>query len=345
MWFPGRPSSYQVLAVLLVGLGMIPGGAAHTPSHISPPAMRQSGATSISQPADVSGARTGQLGPFTMPIPLQPRTLGSGSPGSPTKEVFGFATGASLADPTFGYPSWNFNLLSTVAYFALQDKWNGVIGGPGWFVWNSSVLTGLVNAAHSHGVKVVLTLTGPDSADLCNALYNSATTVFQVVNQVVAKGVDGLNIDFEYDLQMCHPTNPAFVPQTNQALFTNFARELRIALDNVRPGYYLSFDTYSGSAAGNDGFFNIPDLNQYADAFFVMAYDMDEAGNATLPPLNCSSFCLNPVSPLANYYWNDSVSMSQYSAVVGAGKVILGQPYYGRVSCVGSTAAHAKPTG
>src|SRR5260370_38560340 len=52
-----------------------------------------------------------------------------------------------------------------------------------------------------------------------------------------------------------------------------------------------------------------------------------------------------PVSPLENYYWNDSTSMSQYSALVGPGKVILCQPYYGRVACGGSPSDHATATG
>lgn len=261
-----------------------------------------------------------------------------------SKEIFGYATGSSLGDPTIGYPSWNFNDLSTVAYFSISMKYNGVIGGDGWYVFDSSVMTGFVNTAHNHGVKVVVTITGPGSADLCNALYNSLTTTQQLVAQVVAKNLDGVNIDIEGQLETCHPTNPGFTSQTNQALLTNFAHQLRTALDAIRPGYYLSIATYSGSAAGTDGFFNIPDLNKYVDSFFVMAYDMDYA-NTPFPPLNCSGFCMNPVSPLTTYNYNDTISMQQYSGVVGANKVILGQPYYGRVACVKSPIVHAAPTG
>ena len=347
MWFPGGVTLHRVLA-LVVAVGIIPmiSADASSPSATPDPTPGAGQAAPLDQSRPALTSRTGsavgnghgQLGQFTTPIRLQPRATTGGI--SPTKEVFGFATGGSLADPTFGYPSWNFNLLSTVAYFSISMKYNGVIGGDGWYVFDSSVMTGLVNTAHAHGVKVVVTLTGPGSADLCNALYNSLTTTQQIVAQVVAKNLDGVNIDIEGQLAMCQPTNPAFVPQTNQALLTTFARQLRTALDSIRPGYYLSIDTYSGSAGGTDGFFNIPDLNQYVDAFFVMAYDMDYA-NLSYAPLKCSSFCMNPVSPLSTYNYNDTISMSQYSAVVGAGKTILGQPYYGRVACVSSPVAHA----
>src|SRR5712691_1953550 len=46
-------------------------------------------------------------------------------PGAPQREVFGFALASSLSDPTVGYPSWNFSLLSTVAYFGLHVNDNG----------------------------------------------------------------------------------------------------------------------------------------------------------------------------------------------------------------------------
>jgi hypothetical protein len=35
------------------------------------------------------------------------------------REIFGVALASSLSDPTVGYPSWDFSLLSTVAFFGL----------------------------------------------------------------------------------------------------------------------------------------------------------------------------------------------------------------------------------
>ncbi len=36
------------------------------------------------------------------------------------REVFGFVNAGNLGNTSVGYPSWNFSLLSTVAYFGLQ---------------------------------------------------------------------------------------------------------------------------------------------------------------------------------------------------------------------------------
>ena len=263
------------------------------------------------------------------------------------REVFGYATAGSLADPSVGYSTWDFNLLSTVAFFALNVQYDGqLVGDSNFTVWSSSALAGLVSTAHAHGVKVVVTITGPsNSVDMCDALYNAKRqTIPQLIQEVIRKGVDGVNIDYEGQLTQCVNVVDPTLDASNQTLITNFARDMRAGLDAVKPGYYLSIATYSGSASGNGGFFNIPNLNQYVDSFFVMAYDMD-AANQPYAPLSCSSFCLAPVSPLANYYWNDTTSMTQYAAVVGPGKTILGQPYYGRVACVASPSDHAKAVG
>jgi hypothetical protein len=60
--------------------------------------------------------------------------------------------------------------------------------------------------------------------------------------------------------------------------------------------------------------------------------------------LSCTRFCLGPTSPLAGYRYNDTTVASQYATAVGASKVILGIPYYGRKSCVASVGPHQYPT-
>jgi spore germination protein YaaH len=293
--------------------------------------------------ADAPAASQSRSGSTPAAQPLQTSTPLNTTANTLRREVFGFAYSGSLGDPNIGYPSWNFNDLSTVAFFAIHVQYDGqLVGDSNFAVWDSSVLTGLVNTAHAHGVKVVVTIVGPSNPiDQCDALYNGKRqTIPQLIQEVTRKGVDGVNIDYEGQLTQCQNIIDPTLNATNQTLTTNFARDMRAGLDAVKPGYYLSIDTYSGSALGNDGRFNIGNLNQYVDSFFVMTYDMDFA-NQPYPPLNCSSFCLAPVSPLANYYWNDTSSMTQYSALVGPGKTILGQPYYGTVACVASPADHA----
>jgi len=352
-----RNGVLRVGVAIVVLLGLMP-SAAHAAVHTSTtptptpansaPAGPDQTQPQVNQPGSASPtAPVNQPGASSATQPVQ----GANPPaaGGPTREVFGFTYSQSLGDPNVGYPSWNFNLLSTVAFFSLHAYYNGnLVSDQDWTVFNSSTFTNMVSTAHAHGVKVVVTISPlfgySDFTDFCDTLYNAQGTVNQLVPQVVAKGIDGVNIDYEGQLATCHSTDPSFqASESDQTLLTSLAQDMRVGLDAQKPGYYLSIDTYSGSALGNDGFFNIPNLNQYVDSFFVMAYDMDYS-NSTLAPLNCSQYCLNPVSPMTSYYWNDTTSMSTYSNVVGSGKVILGQPYYGRVACVNYPYAHSYPT-
>ncbi len=261
-----------------------------------------------------------------------------------SREVFGFALGSSLSDPTIGYPSWNFNLLTTVAYFGLHVLWNGAFqNDAGLAVWNSSQLTNLVTTAHAHGTKVVVTIissdfTGSYPNAMCDALLHTSTTVKNVVAEVKAKHVDGVNVDYEGLNQSCNSSDPSWARKA----LTSFIASLRAELGS---SYYLSIDTYASAAGDPRGFFDIPGLNASVDSFFVMAYDM-EYSNYYHAPTNCGRFCLGPTSPLTSYYYNDTDVMAQYSSAVTPGKVILGIPYYGRKACVANaTAEFQHPTG
>jgi spore germination protein YaaH len=286
---------------------------------------------------EVATARTGPLQPFT-PLPQQPAVGGAGGP---LREVFGFALASSLSDPTIGYPSWNFSLLSTVAFFGLHVQDDGSFAADsGWNVWNSSQLSGLLATAHASGTKVVLTIIlqdfSPGTPHMCAALAHEPTTIAATVAEVKAKGVDGVNVDFEGLNGGCGSVDPSWARHS----LSNLAVNLRL---NLPAGSYLSVDTYASSASDPAGFFDVPGLAPSVDSFFVMAYDLEYA-NYKRAPLNCVSFCLGPTAPLTGYYYNDTTTAAQYAATVPASKVILGVPYYGRKACVPSVSPNQYPS-
>lgn len=257
-----------------------------------------------------------------------------------SREVFGFALASSLADPTIGYPSWNFDLLSTVAFFGLHVNTAGQFAADsGWTVWNSSSLTAMVTAAHKHGARVVLTIIlqdfSPNTPNMCAGLNHAAATVAQTVHEVAAKHVDGVNIDYEGLDGSCGTSDSFWA----QHAMNSFAAKMRAGL-GTSP--YLSVDTYAGAATDPYGFFDVARLSSIADSLFVMAYDM-EYSNYARAPAGCTRFCLGPTAPLTGYYYNDTSITSQYLAMVPASKVILGVPYYGRKACVGAPIPDAYP--
>ena len=258
------------------------------------------------------------------------------------REIFGFALASSLGDPSIGYQSWNFDLLSTVAFFGVHVTGSSgqFAGDSGWSVWNSFTLTSMVSTAHQHGAKVVLTVIlqdfSPNTPNMCAGLQHADATVAQTVSEVKAKAVDGVNIDYEGLDGSCGTNDPYWA----QHAMTTFAQKMRSGLGS---SYYLSVDTYASSAIDGYGFFDVAGMAPYVDSFFVMAYDL-EYSNYLRSPVSCPSFCLGPTAPLTGYYYNDTAVTSQYVAAVGASKVILGVPYYGRKSCVGGVVPNALPT-
>ncbi|MEA2628395.1 MAG: spore germination protein, partial [Chloroflexota bacterium] len=331
-----RSSVLLICALGILTVGTTPAFAA-APNQAAFPAETRTG---VAQ----GNARlpAGRLGSIVQSSSAPRAAVGTGS-GNQSREVFGFALGSSLSDPTVGYPSWDFSMLTTVAYFGLHVLWDGTFqNDAGLAVWNSSQLTNLVTTAHAHGTKVVLTIINGDARHtypnaMCDALTHWSTTVTNTVAQVKAKGVDGVNVDYEGVNQACNTTDSSWARHA----LTSFMQNLRAGLGS---SYYLSIDTYSGAAGDPVGFFDVPGLNQSVDSFFVMTYDM-EYSNYYHPPTNCGHFCLGPTSPLTTYYYNDTTVMDQYSAAVTPGKVILGVPYYGRKACVASTNEYQHPVG
>jgi hypothetical protein len=285
-----------------------------------------------------------RLGDQPPPPGLKPayktRLFASTAPATarPSREVFGFVRAGSIADGTTGYTTWDFSMLTTVAYFGLHVNYDGNIisNDANWAIWKSSVVSDLIQAAHSQGVKVVVTLmlfdSSPHSPVMCSGLGWGDRTIAQVANELTVTGADGVNLDYEGVKDVCVDG------QTTQTKFITFVQRMR----SVLPSAYISIDTYSGSAEGNDGFFNILALSQYTDSFFVMTYDM-EYYNWAYPPLQCSRMCLGPTAPLTTYFYNDTRAAAEYSALVPSSKVILGIPYYGRKACVGPGSANSYP--
>jgi spore germination protein YaaH len=329
--------NHLLIALVVVGASVAPvsvsaSAAVARTGHAAQlaPRVMQQAADLAAQPASASMLAASRA-PHLATIPLAART-----PTPLQREVFGFVNSGNLGNSDVGYTTWNFGLLSTVAFFGLQvnsGDGNLVTTNTGWAVYHSQTMTNFINTAHANGTRVIVSLnlhdfsTSPTN-QVCQGLIaaNTVNTISQAVNQETGMGIDGINIDYEgADTTCANGLNER--PQ-----LVAFTQNLRAAMPK---GAYLAIDTYSGSAEDNLEFFDIPGLAPSVDSFFVMAYDMDFA-NYGSPPLNCTSFCFNPISPLTTYQFNVTKSMTQYLALVPGSKIILGQPYYGRKGCVPS---------
>jgi hypothetical protein len=150
----------------------------------------------------VSTAKLPQLAPFR-PAVRRNAAVAPAATGPGSREVFGFATAdASFGDSGIGYPSWNYGILSTIAFFGLHVNNDGSLAhDSGWNVWNSSQFSDMLGRAHSSGDRVVVTIILQDfsagTPNMCAGLSNAQTTINQAVSEMQAKGVDGINVDYE----------------------------------------------------------------------------------------------------------------------------------------------------
>jgi hypothetical protein len=240
----------------------------------------------------------------TPPAPAPPSL--AGEPALKSHEIFGFAPYWTLPQAS----TFNVSDLTTLAYFSVDVNSDGSIdrSGSGWVGYESQDLAQLITRAHQAGDRVVLTTTCFDRATL-NALTSNpaapVTLASSLVELLGAKSLDGVNFDFEGQ------------GRQDQAGLDRLVSEVSATLKGTDPQWQVTMDTYASAAGDPDGFYDIAGLAQSVDAFFVMAYDMDDPSTPS------------PTAALTGSGFTDLDALQQYTSVVPASKVILGVPYYG----------------
>ncbi len=308
-----RPSFLGALAAIVLagGLLLLSGadpGASGAPQAAAPPVATAPGPSLMTRMLGSLGDRTtGQapLAPATAPPAPAPPSLADAAPLQP-HEVFGFAPYWTL-DQSAGF---DVNGLTTIAYFSIGVNPDGTLdqSGPGWAGYESQDLADLVSRAHAAGSRVVLTVNCFDQGaldQLTSSPTAPATLSTALVDAVTAKNLDGVNLDFEGE------------GSGDQAGLTHLVSAVSAALKAVNPHYQVTMDTYASSAADPNGFYDIPALAPAVDGFFVMEYSL----NLEATP--------SAESPLTSTMFSDLTTVTQYTSVVPASKVILGVPYYG----------------
>ncbi|HFE62869.1 MAG TPA: hypothetical protein ENK14_00440, partial [Caldithrix sp.] len=191
------------------------------------------------------------------PMPLQPRRV------PPSREVFGYL-------PYWvynSYPTLNYDLLTTIAYFGVDINELGDIVS--YHNWPAG---GLINLAHSKGVRVVLTVIlfdGNKLATLLGTPANRTNLINNLLTEVQFASADGVTIDFEG------------VPSGQRQNLTDFMTELSTAFHSTMPG---SFVTIFSPAVDWRNVFDYLAISQVADGLIMQGYDYHWSSGPTAGP-------------------------------------------------------------
>lgn len=231
------------------------------------------------------------------------------------KQVFGFA------------PFWTFDkldgvdlkTLTTLAYFSIPVQADGSLDrfDPGYQTFISKKATKLFKEAHADKTQVVLTVTQMDNGTILSLLDNpeaQTQAISEIVNTVQRRGIDGINVDLEYN------GDPG---EGYRAKFTAFVRNLTQSMHRVNPHSQVTVSVYAASVK-EPKIYDIKSLAEVSDSIFMMAYDFAHLGADEAMP----------TSPLYGYkegkYWYDvSSAVDDFLTQMPAEKLILGVPWYG----------------
>lgn len=232
-----------------------------------------------------------------------------------TYEVFGFA------------PSWtlnklenvDFKVLTTLAYFSMgiDGQGNFIDTDPGYTSFYSDKATSLFQKAHDNGTRVVLTITQMNNNDIESLMDDPAAQdhlIGLLVNTVVKRGIDGVNVDFEYT----GDPGPDY-----REKFSSFIGNLTSKMHSSLPVSKVTVSVYA-SAVKDPKIYDISAIANNSDGIFMMAYDFATAGSDNA----------GPTAPLYGYkegkYWYDiSTAVNDFLAQMPKDKLILGLPWYG----------------
>jgi spore germination protein YaaH len=335
------------------GAVVLPTGRVLPPA---PPGLLKPSEMALALKAHANDRISFKLGGKPRPLPGTPAVLSLADPtaGAQADLIPLAPTGRSAPDATlaalpnglkkqvFGFlPYWMLNasdlqwmrygLVSTIAYFGVAARSDGSLAttSTGWSGWNSSAMTGVINAAHAKGSRVVVTITmmawDSASAGAQATLLGNATYRTRLVNNIVAtvrnRNADGVNLDFE----------PLATSQ--RANYTSFVRQLKAALVRGGVGSYLTVCTTAGAATWATGY-DLAGLTASgaSDGVFAMGYDYSWSGSSRA----------GGVAPMESSYMLDvNQSVTDFLSLMPASKLIWGVPYYGRTWRTTSSALNA----
>lgn len=228
----------------------------------------------------------------------------------------------------YGYlPYWvdltkttlHWELLSHLAWFSagvITTTTDGVttvaIDSEGRARLNGARYRSIRDAAKSHGVKFVITLTNFNDTTIATLVgAQRQQTLDLVVKTVKDYGAEGVNIDFE------------FVPKASKANFVTFMKDLTTRLHAEIPGSHVTSAT---PMIDHSGAYDFDQLLIHSDGMMIMGYGCHWTGSTVAGP--------NAPLTSGSTWYNCSVTRAiddniRFGGFENRKGIIMGLPFYG----------------
>lgn len=236
----------------------------------------------------------------------------------PKYSVYGFLPYWTLDQTKY----FQLDKLTDIAYFGLNiDKDGNFVEHnedgtlePGYNTWkNSQTLSKFIKTATQKHVRMALTIishTDDISTSFLNCTTCWKTLATNITNELKAKEITGVNMNFEY------------VEETDADTAAKYTELVKFLKTNLPANTYIVVSTFADSLT-KPRVTNVADLSQVADALFIMSYDFHRPNSDTAGPVAP----INGIGKIAEY--DITTMLKDYLAVSPANKLILGVPYYG----------------
>lgn len=213
----------------------------------------------------------------------------------------------------------DFSILTTLSYFGVLLSADGNLNREdfGYQTFKSHKATNLFKQAHRYGTRVVLTVTQMTNSQIIGLLDNTnaqENAVNQIVDEVRRRGIDGVNVDLEYN----GDPGPEYRDK-----FSSFVKNLTERMHSVNPNSKVTVSVYAASVK-EPKIYDVSTLAKNTDGVFMMAYDFAVSGAEQVIPTAPLYGAKN-----GKYWYDVSTAVEDFLTKMPPEKLILGVPYYG----------------